>query len=121
AGVPVGVLSVGMIALLRTPQVVPAQQVDPHLDDSLWARREGMVAFAGYPLLVDSKLIGVMTLFSRREFSLSVQDAMAAVADGVAVGIERKRAEAELKRRAKDLEEAHEIQRTNAQQLRALV
>ena len=121
AKVPVGVLSVGMIALERTPQLSPAEQIDPHLDDALWARREGMVAFAGYPLLVDSKLVGVMTIFSRREFSSSVQDTMAAVADGVAVGIERKRAEAELKRRAKDLEEAHEIQRTNAQQLSALV
>ena len=121
AKVPIGVLSVGMIALERTPQLSPAEQIDPHLDDALWARREGMVAFAGYPLLVDSKLVGVMTIFSRREFSSSVQDTMAAVADGVAVGIERKRAEAELNRRAKDLEEAHEIQRTNAQQLSALV
>ena len=121
AKVPVGVLSVGMIALERTPQWSPAEQIDPHLDDSHWARREGMVAFAGYPLLVDSKLVGVMTIFSRREFSSSMQDTMAAVADGVAVGIERKRAEAELKRRAKDLEEAHETQRSNAQQLSALV
>jgi two-component system, sensor histidine kinase and response regulator len=121
AKVPVGVLSVGMIALERTPHLSPAEQIDPHLDDASWARREGMVAFAGYPLLVDSKLVGVMTIFSRREFSSSMQDTMAAVADGVAVGIERKRAEAELKRRAKDLEEAHEIQRSNAQQLSALV
>ncbi len=121
AKVPIGVLSVGMIALERTPQLSSAEQIDPHLDDALWARREGMVAFAGYPLLVDSKLVGVMTIFSRREFSSSVQDTMAAVADGVAVGIERKRAEAELNRRAKDLEEAHEIQRSNAQQLSALV
>ena len=121
ARVPIGVLSVGMIALERTPQLSPAEQIDPHVEDALWARREGMVAFAGYPLLVDSKLVGVMTIFSRREFSSSVQDTMAAVADGVAVGIERKRAEAELNRRAKDLEEAHEIQRSNTQQLSALV
>jgi len=121
ARVPIGVLSVGMIALERSPQLSPAELVDPHLEDELWARREGMVAFAGYPLLVDSKLVGVMAIFSRREFSSSVQDTMAAVADGVAVGIERKRAEAELKRRAKDLEDAHEIQRTHAQQLSALV
>jgi two-component system, sensor histidine kinase and response regulator len=121
AKVPVGVLSVGMIALERIPQLSPAEEIDPHLEDALWARREGMVAFAGYPLLVDSKLVGVMTIFSRREFSSSVQDTMAAVADGVAVGIERKRAEAELKRRAKDLEEAHEIQRTHTQQLSGLV
>jgi signal transduction histidine kinase len=121
ARVPVGVLEVGTIARERVPHLTPADQVDPHLDDAGWARREGIVSFAGYPLLVDSKLIGVMTIFARREFSASVQDAMAAVADGVAVGIERKRAEAELKRYTKDLEEAHETQRTNGQQLSALV
>ena len=121
ARVPVGVLEVGTIARERVPRLTPADQVDPHLDDAGWARREGIVAFAGYPLLVDSKLIGVMTIFARREFSASVQDAMAAVADGVAVGIERKRAEAELERYTKDLEEAHETQRTNGQQLSALV
>ena len=121
AQVPIGVLAVGMIAQQRTPQLTHAAQVDPHLDDADWMRREGIVAFAGYPLLVDSKLIGVMTIFARREFSASVQDAMAAVADGVAVGIERKRAEADLARYTRDLEEAHETQRTNGQQLSALV
>ncbi len=121
ARVPVGILEVGTIARERVPQLTSADQVDPHLDDANWARREGIVAFAGYPLLVDSKLIGVMTIFARREFSASVQDAMAAVADGVAVGIERKRAEGELKRYTKDLEEAHETQRTNGLQLSALV
>ena len=121
AQVPIGVLAVGMIAQQRTSQLAPADHVDPHLDDPDWARRERIVAFAGYPLLVDSKLIGVMTLFARREFSSSVQDAMAAVADGVAVGIERKRAEAELTRYTRDLEAAHETQRTNAQQQSALV
>jgi two-component system, sensor histidine kinase and response regulator len=103
AQVPIGVLTVGMIAQQRTPQLTHADQVDPHLDDADWARREGMVAFAGYPLMVDSKLIGVMTIFARREFSSSVQEAMAAVADGVAVGIERKRAEAELERNTHQL------------------
>jgi len=121
ARVPLGVLEVGTIARERVPQIARAELVDPHLDDAGWARREGIVVFAGYPLLVDSKLVGVMTIFARREFSPSVQDAMAAVADGVAVGIERKRAEAELERYTKVLEEAHEIQRADAQQLSALV
>jgi two-component system sensor histidine kinase/response regulator len=103
AQVPIGVLTVGMIAQQRTSQLTHADRVDPHLDDANWARREGMVAFAGYPLMVDSKLIGVMTIFARREFSSSVQEAMAAVADGVAVGIERKRAEAELERNTHQL------------------
>ena len=46
---------------------------------------------------------------------------MAAVADAVAVGIERKRAEAELARHTRDLQEAHDTQRKNAQQLAVLV
>ena len=46
---------------------------------------------------------------------------MAAVADAVAVGIERKRAEAELARHTRHLQEAHDTQRKNAQQLAALV
>ena len=83
--------------------------------------RDGIVAFAGYPLLVDSKLVGVMAILSRRDLSPSALESMAAVADAVAVGIERKRAEAELARHTRHLEDAHDTQRKNAQQLAALV
>jgi signal transduction histidine kinase len=96
ARVPIGALAAGNVALHRQPQFALAHQVDAHLDDPNWARREGIVAFAGYPLMVDSKLIGVMTMFARSEFSAPDREAMAAVADAVAVGIERKRGEAEL-------------------------
>ena len=82
---------------------------------------EGMVAFAGYPLLLDSKLVGVMALYARHEFSPSALDAMAAVADGIALGIERKRAERELARYTPDLEQAHKTERQNAEQLSTLV
>jgi signal transduction histidine kinase len=79
------------------------------------------VPFAGYPLLVDSKLVGVMAIVSRRDLSPAALDSVAAVADAVAVGIERKRAEAELARHTLHLEDAHDAQRKNAQQLAALV
>ena len=91
------------------------------LADPDWAERDGIVAFAGYPLLVDSKLVGVMAIFSRRDLSPAALESMAAVADAVAVGIERKRAEAELARHTRHLEDAHDTQRKNAQQLAALV
>jgi hypothetical protein len=32
---------------------------DPHIIDKEWARREHMVAFAGYPLLVEDQVVGV--------------------------------------------------------------
>ena len=118
---PVGALTIGAIAQTRTPHVTSARNVDSELGDPDWTRREGIVAFAGHPLLVDSKLVGVMAIFSRRDFSPSALETMAAVADAVAVGIERKRAEAELARHTRDLQDAHDTQRKNAQQLTALV
>ena len=119
--VRVGNSSVGTIAASRVPCITTAQHIESPLDDPNWAQREGIVAFAGYPLLVDSKLVGVMVIFARREFSSSSTDSMAAVADAVAVGIERKRAEAELARHTRHLQAAHDTQRKNAQQLAVLV
>ena len=80
-------------------------------------QQHGLVAFAGYPLLLDSKLVGAIAIYSAYEFSSSALDAMAAVADGVALGVDRKRAERELERYTRDLEAAHDIQRQNAEQL----
>jgi signal transduction histidine kinase len=119
--VPVGSSTIGAIAATRTPQVTSVRPIDPALQDPDCAPGAGIVAFAGYPLLVDSKLVGVMAIFSGRDLSSSALESVAAVADAVAVGIERKRAEAELARHTRHLEEAHDTQRKNAQQLAALV
>jgi hypothetical protein len=117
----VGSFTIGGIARDRTPCITSADAVDPPLDDPHWVQHAGMVAFAGYPLLVDSRLVGVLAIFARRPFSPAALETMAAIADGVAVGIERKRAEAALARHTRDLQEAHDRQRKDAQQLAALV
>ena len=52
-----------------------------------------VLAFAGYPLLVEDRLVGVMALFARHPLSQATLEAMASVANGIATGIERKRAE----------------------------
>jgi two-component system, sensor histidine kinase and response regulator len=119
--VVIGKSAIGTIAEKRAPYVTNAEHLDLHLDDPDWALREGIVAFAGYPLMVDSKLVGVMAIFSQHEFSASAMESMAAMADAVAVGIERKRAEAELARHTHHLQDAHDTQRKNAQQLAGLV
>jgi signal transduction histidine kinase/CheY-like chemotaxis protein/HPt (histidine-containing phosphotransfer) domain-containing protein len=77
---------------------------DPRISDPEWARREGMVAFAGYPLLIEDRLMGVLAMFARRALSPAVLQVLRSVADGIALGIERKRQEAEL-RRAKEAAE----------------
>jgi PAS domain S-box-containing protein len=119
--VRVGHFAIGAIAADRHPRLDDAVNVDLPIGDPDWTRREGMVAFAGYPLLLDSRLVGVMALYARHEFSPSARDAMAVVADGIALGIERKRAERELTRYTWDLEKAHNTERKNAEQLEKLV
>ena len=62
--VPVGHLKIGLIAQERRPHLTNAVIGDPRVGDQEWARREGMVAFAGYPLVVNDRLVGVVALFA---------------------------------------------------------
>ncbi len=91
--VPVGQFKIGLIAQERRPHLTNSVIGDPRVNDQEWAQREGMVAFAGYPLIVADRIVGVMAVFARHPFSEFVQHALAAVADGIAVGIARKNAE----------------------------
>jgi len=58
--------------------------------------REGMVAFAGYPLLLEDRVLGVLALFARRPLAEGILKALGSVADSIALGIERKRAQTAL-------------------------
>ncbi len=103
--VSVGQFKIGLIAQERRPHLTNAVWDDPRVGDKDWARREGMVAFAGHPLIVEGRLLGVMAMFARHPLTDATLQALASVADGIALGIERKQAEEEL-RRAKDAAEA---------------
>jgi len=92
----IGELRVGAIAREGKPYFSNAVAGDPGIADQEWARREGMVAFAGYPLVVNGRTVGVIALFFRKRMTEAVLDAMASVADEIAVGVERQRAEAAL-------------------------
>jgi signal transduction histidine kinase len=91
ARVPVGAFKIGLIAAERMPHLTNTVADDPRVSDKDWARREGMVAFAGYPLLVGERLIGVMAIFARHSLSDAALQAMATVANGIALGVERLR------------------------------
>ena len=80
---------------------------DERVADQEWARREGMIAFAGYPLLVNGRLLGVMGMFARHELSSSVLRSLATVADAIALGVRRKRGEEELERAKQAAETAN--------------
>ena len=56
-----------------------------------------MKAFAGYPLLLENRLVGVMCVFSRSVLTDAAFQALDSVANAIANGIERKHVEEELK------------------------
>ena len=95
--VPVGRFKIGRIAQERLPHLTNDIAGDPRVSDKDWARREGMVSFAGYPLIVEDRLVGVMAIFARERLTEATLGTWASVAGTIAQGIERKRAEEDLK------------------------
>lgn len=95
--VPVGKFKIGLIAQERKAHLTNAVVGDPRVGDQAWAKREGMVAFAGYPLIVGDRVVGVMAMFARHPLSESTLQALASIADGIALGIVRKQAEESLR------------------------
>lgn len=89
ARVPVGAFKIGLIAHERVPHITNDVQHDPRVSDKAWAKREGMTAFAGYPLLLEGRLVGVVALFARRALESTTLGALASIADQVAVAIDR--------------------------------
>jgi len=94
ARVPAGI---ARIAEQRRPHVTDAVLGDPEVADQDWARREGMVAFAGYPLIVENRLMGVAAVFARKPLAGDGLKSLESGSKRLAAGIERKRAEAALR------------------------
>ena len=95
--VPVGQFKIGLIAAERKPHLTNSVIGDPRVPEQEWARREGLVAFAGYPLIVGDRLVGVLAMFARTSFSSVTFDKVASIADAVALGIGRKQAEEQVR------------------------
>jgi two-component system CheB/CheR fusion protein len=86
---------IGAIAATKRAHISHQVVTDGEIGDPAWARREGITSFAGYPLLFESRVLGVLAVLLRdkpeprllRELSLS--------ADAVALLVQRKYAEEE--------------------------
>ncbi len=85
-----GQLKIGLIAKTREPVLTNDVQHDPRISNPTWARQTGMVAFAGYPLILENELIGVIGLFSRCRLSKSALVSLENVADSISVAVKQK-------------------------------
>lgn len=95
--IPLGKLKIGMIGQEKRPHLTNKVIGDPRISDQEWAKREGMVAFTGHPLVVGEKLMGVMGMFSKKALPNSALTALGSIADGIALGIERKKSEDQIR------------------------
>jgi PAS domain S-box-containing protein len=90
ARVPVGKFQIGLIAEEKKPSLTNDLANDPRLGDGDWARREGLISFAGYPLLIGDRVIGVIAMFAKHRLEPDMLNSLEAVADKVVQGVQRR-------------------------------
>ena len=104
--VKVGEFKIGCIAASRQPHLTNDVPHDPNVSDQAWARREGLTAFAGYPLAVEGRVLGVVGMFARRPMPDEVLADLEPLANMIALYLDRRRVEEELRQVAAELSEA---------------
>lgn len=110
ARVPVGVFKIGLVAREQQPHISNDLMNDPDARDKEWIRCEGMIAFAGYPLIIENRLMGVMAIFARHRLAEDTIDALASVADVISQGIDRKRTKEALRQSEERLRQSQKLE-----------
>ncbi|MDC0710802.1 PAS domain-containing protein [Stigmatella sp. ncwal1] len=105
---PLGVSPIGRIAQSRKPWVVHDVRHAPGPELAELSLPEEKVSFAGYPLVLGEQLIGVLALASTQPFSRDIVDVLAAVAEIITQGVERRRAEEALRLHVQELARSNE-------------
>jgi GAF domain-containing protein len=100
----------GQIAETGEPYLTNEVGADPHVGGA-WTVRERLTAFAGYPLRIKDRIVGVLEIYSRHPIDHETLNALSSVTNMLALGIERataeaarQRAEARLRTQAGQLE-----------------
>jgi signal transduction histidine kinase len=104
--IKVGEFKIGRIASSRKPHLTNDVPHDPDVSDQEWARQEGLTAFAGYPLSVEGRLLGVLGMFARRTLPDEVTADLEPLANMIALYLDRRRVEEDLRQVAAKLSEA---------------
>ena len=103
--VRVGETRLGLIARDRAPYLSTSVAADADITDRA-IKAEAMRSLAAAPLIVDNRFIGVMALYAKEVLNDEVLELVTFVADSVAHGIERKRAEQTIAEQAALIDKA---------------
>jgi two-component system cell cycle sensor histidine kinase/response regulator CckA len=96
-GAQIGQALAGRVAQERMPCWSNAVVRELNGREQDWAQREGVTAFAGYPLIVEDRLVGVLGIFTQEELPEATLGSLAGIADCIAGGIQGKLADAILR------------------------
>ncbi|HEY9786407.1 MAG TPA: diguanylate cyclase [Candidatus Obscuribacterales bacterium] len=94
--IKLGEFKIGRIGQERKPHLSNNVLHDTWVSDPEWAKRENMVAFAGYPLVIGDRLLGVIGTFSRHLLTDATLEVLASISKAIALGIDRFEAEEKL-------------------------
>jgi PAS domain S-box-containing protein len=95
--IPFGPSLIGRIAAEGVPRIEDLTRDSAEAGEAQWARGLGMVSFAGHPLAVAGRSIGVLAMFSAEKITEPSLRALGTVADAIALGIDRERAALSLR------------------------
>jgi PAS domain S-box-containing protein len=84
-----GHFEIAQIAYEKRPLLTNAAFECHGVPEQAWAKREGLIAFVGYPLLSKQEVVGVMAMFSREPLSSFTLHSLDIVADRIATAIDR--------------------------------
>lgn len=98
ARIRLGEFEIGRVAKGQHPYLTNDVPNEPHLSDPVWVKAEGLVAFAGFPLVLADRTVGVFGAFSRQPISELVLLELLPICAGLAQFVERKKTEMALEK-----------------------
>ncbi len=101
---PLGVRKVGRVGASGEAVLMRVDDGEPWLADPDWAEREGIVCFAGQPLIFRGETLGVLALFSREHVSEEEFGWLRTFADHAAIALANSRAFEEVSELRRQLE-----------------
>ncbi|MBP0012494.1 MAG: PAS domain S-box protein [Roseofilum sp. SBFL] len=96
ARIPLGISVIGFIATRQQAYCTNHTANDVCIGAPAWISDQQIQAFAGYPLILEERLLGVLAVLGRNPFSEDLYQMLAWISDAIALAIDRSWARTEL-------------------------